>query len=112
MQQNSLSPAPRAYVVGCDTKSDVRVFSGITDHLAVQGAEDGLLAGMVNLYPRGIQAWGVFARAGWWKLKAEFSKRGGFKFTDGFLDAVWRHNLPALASRQAIENRPRKTRRR
>jgi glycosyltransferase involved in cell wall biosynthesis len=94
----------RTYVVGCDAKSDIRVFSGITYHLAMQGVQDGLLTGMVNLYPRGIHAWSAYARAGWWKLKGGFGGRSGFKFTDGFLDTVWRRNLPALKGSKVINN--------
>jgi hypothetical protein len=57
----------------------------------------------VNLFPRGIQAWGVYARAGWWKLKGGFSGRSGFKFTDGFLDNIWRRN-PVLAGSKIVNN--------
>jgi glycosyltransferase involved in cell wall biosynthesis len=104
MQQASPPARSRTYVVGCDAKSDIRVFSGITYHLAVQGVQDGVLNGMVNLYPRGIHAWGAYARAGVWKLKGGFGGRSGFKFTDGFLDAVWRRNLPALKGSKVINN--------
>ena len=104
MQQASPSARRRIFVVGCDAKSDIRVFSGSTYHLAVQGVEDGLFDGMVNLYPRGVHALGVYARAGWWKLRGRFSGRGGFKFTDGFLDAIWRRNLPALAGSKVVNN--------
>src|SRR5271169_3528993 len=104
MQQASFSARRRTYVVGCDAKSDTRVFSGTTYHLAVQGVQDGLFTGMVNLFPRGIHAWGVYARAGWWKLKGGFSGRSGFKFTDGFLDAIWRRNLPVLAGSKIVNN--------
>lgn len=48
MQQTPPPARSRTYVVGCDAKSDIRVFSGITYHLAVQGVQDGLLNGMVN----------------------------------------------------------------
>jgi glycosyltransferase involved in cell wall biosynthesis len=104
MRKASPSASRRTYVVGCDAKCDIRVFSGSTYHLAMQGVEDGLLTGMVNLYPRGIHAWGVYARAGWWKLKGGFGGRSGFKFTDCFLDAIWRRNLPALAGSKIINN--------
>jgi glycosyltransferase involved in cell wall biosynthesis len=104
MQQASSSASRRTYVVGCDAKRDIRVFSGTTYHLAVQGVQDRLLTGMVNLYPRGIHAWPAYTRAGWWKLKGGFSGRGGFKFTDGFLDAIWRRNLPVLAGSNIINN--------
>src|SRR6266436_5284742 len=96
MQQASPSPACRTYVVGCDVKQDIRVFSGSTYHLAEQGVEDGLLTGMVNLYPRGIEAWRVYARAGWWKLRGGIHGRHGFKFTDEYLDSIWKRTLPAL----------------
>jgi glycosyltransferase involved in cell wall biosynthesis len=104
MQRASSQGLRRAYVVGCDAKSDIRVFSGTTYHLAMQGVQDGLFTGMVNLYPRGMDAWGIYARAGWWKLKAGFSGRSGFKFTDGFLDAIWRRRLPALADSKVVNN--------
>lgn len=104
MQQVSPSPRRRTYVIGCDVKSDIRVFSGSTYHLAVQGVEDGLFTGMVNLFPRGIHAWGVYARAGWWKVKGGLSGRSGFKFTDDFLDAIWRRHLPALAGSKVVNN--------
>ena len=95
---------PNTYLVGCDAKSDIRVFSGSTYHLAEQGMQDGVFTGMVNLYPRGIHGWRVYARAGWWKLKGGFSGRRGFKFTDGFLDTIWRRNLPILNGSKVINN--------
>jgi glycosyltransferase involved in cell wall biosynthesis len=104
MQEALPSARRRAFVVGCDVKSDVRVFSGITYHLSVQGVEDGLLTGMVNLYPRGIHAWSIYARAGWWKLRGGFRGGGGFKFTNSFLDAIWRRNLPVLAGSRVVNN--------
>jgi glycosyltransferase involved in cell wall biosynthesis len=104
LEEASPSARSRTYVVGCDAKSDIRVFSGITYHLAMQGVQDGLLTGMVNLYPRGVDGWGIYARAGWWKLKVGLSGRSGFKFTDGFLDAVWRRSLPTLAGSKLINN--------
>jgi glycosyltransferase involved in cell wall biosynthesis len=104
MQQASPSARCRTYVVGCDAKSDIRVFSGITYHLAMQGVRDELFTGMVNLFPHGIHAWGVYARASWWKLKGGFRGRSGFKFTDGFLDAIWRRNLPVLAGSKIVNN--------
>jgi hypothetical protein len=48
MQQASPSPGCRTYVVGCDVRQDIRVFSGIPYHLAQLGAEDGLLIGMTR----------------------------------------------------------------
>src|SRR5438128_3061911 len=57
MHRASRSSGSRTYVVGCDFRSDIRVFSGITYHLALEGMEAGLLTGMVNLYPRGVGAW-------------------------------------------------------
>jgi glycosyltransferase involved in cell wall biosynthesis len=104
MEQAPPSARPRTYVVGCDAKSDIRVFSGTTYHLAMQGVQDGLLTGMVNLYPRGTHAWRAYARAGWWKLKGGFTGRSGFKFTDGFLDAIWRRNLPVLGGSKIVNN--------
>jgi glycosyltransferase involved in cell wall biosynthesis len=104
MRQAPPSARSRTYVVGCDANTNIRVFSGITYHLALQGVEDGLFTGMVNLFPHGIRAWGTYARAGWWKLKGGFGGRSGFKFTDGFLDAIWRHNLPALKGSKVINN--------
>lgn len=102
--QRTCQASRRAYVVGCDAKSDIRVFSGTTYHLAMQGVQDGLFTGMVNLYPRGIHAWSLYARAGWWKLKRGFSAQSGFKFTDDFLDAIWRHSLPGLAGSKVVNN--------
>ncbi|MBV8337111.1 MAG: glycosyltransferase family 4 protein [Alphaproteobacteria bacterium] len=90
----------RAYVVGYDFKEDIRVFSGTTYHLAQQGVEDGLLTGMVNLYPRGGRYWSVFARGGLWKL----SGRVGFKYTDWFLGPIWRRALPILRDSIVISN--------
>jgi glycosyltransferase involved in cell wall biosynthesis len=100
------SPASgtRAYVIGCDAKSDIRVFSGITYHLAKQGVRDGLLTGMVNLYPRGIGAWRVYARATWWKLSGGLRGRQGFKFTDAFLDGIWKSRLSTLQGSTVINN--------
>jgi glycosyltransferase involved in cell wall biosynthesis len=104
LEETSPSARCPTFVVGCDAKSDIRVFSGSTYHLAAQGVEDGLLTGMVNLYPRGIHAWGVYVRAGWWKLKGGLNGRGGFKFTNSFLDAAWRRNLPVLEGSKIINN--------
>jgi glycosyltransferase involved in cell wall biosynthesis len=104
MQQSSLPSTPRVYIVGCDVKSDIQVLSGITYHLAMQGVQDGLLTGMVNLYPRGIRGCAVYARAGWWKLKGGLGGRKGFKFTDSYLDAIWRRNLPVLEGSKVINS--------
>ena len=94
----------RTYLIGCDAKSDARVFSGSTYHLALQGVRDGLLTGMVNLYPRGMRAWPVYARAGWWKLRGGIRGRRGFKYTDGFLDGLWKYGLPTLRDSVVINN--------
>lgn len=104
MQQPSLPSRPRAFVVGCDVKQDIRVFSGSTYHLAQQGVEDGVLTGMVNLYPRGIAAWQVYARAGWWKLLGGIRGRHGFTYTDEYLDGIWKQGLPALRDSIVINN--------
>ena len=104
MQQVSPSSKRRTYLLGCDAKSDIQVFSGITYHLAQQGVQDGLLTGMVNLYPRGIHAWSVYARAGWWKLLGGIRDRRGFKYTDRFLEVLWRDRLPALRNSIVINN--------
>ena len=92
------------YVVGCDAKEDIRVFSGTTYHLAEQGTQDGLIAGMINLYPRGIRAWRIYARAGWWKLQGGSFRRSGFKFTEHYLDAIWAHKLQGLRGASLINN--------
>jgi glycosyltransferase involved in cell wall biosynthesis len=94
----------RAYVIGCDVKEDRRVFSGSTYHLAMQGVEDGLLTGMINLHPRGIGDWRVFARAGLWKLRGGLRGRFGFKLTDAYLDRIWKRGLPALRNSIVINN--------
>jgi glycosyltransferase involved in cell wall biosynthesis len=104
MRQASPSARSRTYVVGCDAKTNIRVFSGTTYHLALQGVEDGLFTGMVNLFPHGIRAWGIYLRAGLWKLKGGGARRSGFKFTDDFLDAIWRRNLPILKGSKIINN--------
>jgi glycosyltransferase involved in cell wall biosynthesis len=105
MVQQPLPPnRPRTYVVGCDVKQDIRVLSGITYHLAMQGIEDGLLTGMMNLYPRGIRGFGVYARAGWWKLRGGIHGRYGFKFTDGYLDSIWKRGLRTLQNAIVINN--------
>jgi glycosyltransferase involved in cell wall biosynthesis len=104
MPQPAVPGRAGTYLVGCDAKRDIRVFSGSTYHLAAQGVQDGLFTGMVNLFPRGIHAWGVYAGAGWWKLKGGFSGRSGFKFTDSFLDAIWRRNLPVLKGSKIVNN--------
>jgi glycosyltransferase involved in cell wall biosynthesis len=93
-----------AFLVACDSRSDQRVFSGSTFHLALEGVRGGLLNSMVNLYPRGVAAWPVYARAGWWKLKGGVHGRHGFKFTDGFLDGIWKQKLTALRDSLVINN--------
>jgi glycosyltransferase involved in cell wall biosynthesis len=104
MRHRAISCDRNTYLVGCDAKSDTRVFSGTTYHLAKQGVQDRVFAGMINLFPRGVHAWNIYARAGWWKLKGGFSARHGFKFTDNFLDAIWRRNLPVLAGSRVVNN--------
>ena len=104
MQQASPSPGCRTYVVGCDVRQDIRVFSGITYHLAQQGVEDGLLTGMMNLHPRGIGDWRVYAKAGLWNLRGGFRGRHGFIFTDGYLEGIWKRALPALQGSTVINN--------
>src|SRR4029077_6670489 len=102
MQKGSPSARRCTYLVGCDVKQDIRVFSGSTYHLAQQGVEDGLLTGMMNLHPQGVGDWGGFLRAGLWKLRG--SRGRGFKFTDGFLDGIWKRGLPALRDSIVINN--------
>ena len=104
MQQPVPPSTPRVYVVGCDARQDARVFSGTTYHLAMQGVQDGVFTRMVNLYPRGIRGCGVYARAGWWKLRGGIHGRQGFKFTDGYLDGIWKRGLPALQDSIVINN--------
>jgi glycosyltransferase involved in cell wall biosynthesis len=94
----------RTYVVGCDVRRDIRVFSGSTYHLAQQGVEDGLFTGMINLYPKGVGAWRVYARAGLWKLRGGLRGRHGFTLTDGYLEGIWRRALPNLAGATVINN--------
>jgi glycosyltransferase involved in cell wall biosynthesis len=95
---------PRVYVVGCDAKRDIRVFSGTTYHLAMQGVQDGVFTRMVNLYPHGIRGCGVYARAGWWKLRGGIHGRHGFIFTDGYLDSIWKRTLRTLQDSIVINN--------
>ena len=40
MQQVAIPGGRPTYLVGCDVKQDIKVFSGITHHLAQQGVED------------------------------------------------------------------------
>lgn len=104
MQQTTPSARRRTFVVGCDVKRDIRVFSGTTYHLAQQGMEDGLLTGMINLFPKGLSAWRIYARAGLWKLSGGFRGRHGFKFTDGYLNSIWKSTIPAMAGARVINN--------
>jgi glycosyltransferase involved in cell wall biosynthesis len=104
MQRASCPSGPRTYVLGCDFRSDIRVFSGSTYHLALEGVEAGVLTGMFNLYPRGIGGWPVYARAGWWRLSGGLRGRYGFKFTDGYLDGIWKRGLRALRGSSVINN--------
>jgi glycosyltransferase involved in cell wall biosynthesis len=104
MQPAASSAGRCTYLIGCDVKNDIRVFSGSTYHLALEGVQDGLLTGMMNLYPRGIEAWRVYARAGWWRLRGGIRRRRGFKYTEGFLDGVWQRGLPALQGSIVINN--------
>ncbi|MBV8893674.1 MAG: glycosyltransferase family 4 protein [Acidobacteria bacterium] len=107
-QQGTMQTMPsakrRAFVVGCDVKRDIRVFSGTTYHLAQQGVEDGLLTGMINLFPKGLGAWRTYARAGLWRLSGGFHGRHGFKFTDGYLNSIWKSAIPAMAGATVINN--------
>jgi glycosyltransferase involved in cell wall biosynthesis len=94
-----------AYLVACDPhRGDVEVFSGITYHLALEGVRDGLIAGMLNLRPRGIRHWRIYVRAALWKLAGGVRGRPGFKFTDEYLDWAWRRTLPVLRGSSVINN--------
>ena len=104
MQHRSVPGGRNCYLVGCDAKSSIRIMSGITHHLAEQGVQDGVFSGMVNLFPRGVRAWRIYAQAGWWKLKGGLAGRNGFKFTDSYLRAIWRRNLPVLAGSTIVNN--------
>src|SRR6185437_12339852 len=94
----------RTFLVGCDVRSDIRMLSGITYHLAKQGMQDGLLTGMLNLYPRGMAAWPIYARAIWWKLDGGLRARRGFKYTDIYLDRIWKRVLADLKNTTVINN--------
>jgi glycosyltransferase involved in cell wall biosynthesis len=99
------APAARpTYLVGCDSKNDMRVFSGITYHLALQGVQDRVLTAMLNLYPRGIKGLGTYVRGGWWKLRGGIHGRHGFIFTDEFLDSVWKPRLSELRGSVVVNN--------
>ena len=104
MQHAPPSRRSRTYVVGCDVRQDIRVFSGITYHLAQQGVEDGLLTGMMNLHPRGIGDWRVYTKAGLWRLSGGFRGRHGFIFTDEYLKDIWKRTLPTLQGSTIINN--------
>jgi glycosyltransferase involved in cell wall biosynthesis len=104
MQQASPAARRRAYVVGCDVRQDIRVFSGITYHLAQQGVDDGLLTGMINLHPKGIRDWRVYLRAALWKLSGGVHGRHGFIFTEQYLDGIWKRKLSALRDSIVINN--------
>jgi glycosyltransferase involved in cell wall biosynthesis len=104
MHQATPSPRYRTYVIGCDVRQDIRVFSGTTYHFAQQGVEDGLLTGMMNLHPRGIGDWRVYVKASLWKLRGGFRGRHGFIFTDQYLDGIWKRALPALQGSTVINN--------
>jgi glycosyltransferase involved in cell wall biosynthesis len=104
MQQALPSARRRIYVIGFDVKRDIRVFSGSTYHLAKQGVEDGLLTGMINLYPKGVGAWQIYAKAGLWKLGGGLRGRHGFKFIDGYLETIWKRTLPTLQGATIINN--------
>jgi glycosyltransferase involved in cell wall biosynthesis len=104
MKQPPPPCARRAYVVGCDVRQDIRVFSGSTYHLAQQGVEEGVLTGMINLHPNGIGDWRVFARAGLWKLSGGVHGRHGFIFTEQYLNGIWKRKLSALRHSIVINN--------
>jgi glycosyltransferase involved in cell wall biosynthesis len=104
MQHALPSPRSRTYVVGCDVRQDIHVFSGITYHLAQQGVEDGLLTGMINLHPRGISDWRVYVKAGLWRLRGGVRGRHGFIFTDEYLEGIWKRTLPTLQGSAIINN--------
>jgi glycosyltransferase involved in cell wall biosynthesis len=104
MRRVSAPDGKRTYVVGCDHQNDIRVFSGSTYHLALEGVKAGLLTGMVNLHPRGIGGWPVYARAAWWRYRGALRGRYGFKFTDRYLDGIWKRGLPALRESRVINN--------
>jgi glycosyltransferase involved in cell wall biosynthesis len=100
-----MTEARKIYLLGYDPhKDDAGVFSGSTYHLALEGVRDGLMTGMLNLRPRGIADWRTYTRAAVWKLAGGLRARAGFKYTDGYLDGVWRRSLPALAGSTVINN--------
>jgi glycosyltransferase involved in cell wall biosynthesis len=59
---------------------------------------------MVNLYPSGVGAWQVFAKAALWKLGGGLGGRHGFKFTDGYLESIWKRSLPDLKGARVVNN--------
>jgi glycosyltransferase involved in cell wall biosynthesis len=102
--QTTPASSRRRYLVISDNKIDVRAFSGITYHLALQGVEDGLLTGMVNLYPKGIADWRVYGQWCLWRLAGGVRGRCGFRFTEAYADGIWKRNLPALQGSIIINN--------
>jgi len=70
----------------------------------MQGVADGLLTGMINLHPKGLADWRVFVRAAFWKLGGGLHGRHGFKFTDEYLDGIWKRGLPTLRDSLVINN--------
>jgi glycosyltransferase involved in cell wall biosynthesis len=50
-------------------------------------------------------AWPIYAAAVWWKLnRRDPLRRKGFKFTDTYLDALWKRNLPSLGGAAVVSN--------
>jgi glycosyltransferase involved in cell wall biosynthesis len=66
--------------------------------------EDGVLTGMFNLHPKGLNDWRIFLNAGLWKLGGGLHGRHGFKFTDKYLSGIWKRGLPALRDCIVINN--------
>ena len=66
--------------------------------------EDGLLTGMINLYPRGVGRLAGLCPGGLVEASRRHHGRHGFQFTDGYLKSTWKRALPALQGSRVINN--------
>jgi hypothetical protein len=85
MQQTVTPDSPRTYLVGCDGQGRC---PGIYGQHKSRACKTGSWPEWSICIPARDRGWRLYARAGWWKLNGGLRGRHGFKFRDGFLDAI------------------------
>ncbi len=104
MDASGSAIAARKILVGLDVKDDMHAFSGTTYHLGAEGVRAGFLTATEHLFPKGMKALPIYAAAAWWKLRGGLRNRRGFKYTNTYVDAIWRRHLARFSGAAVISN--------